>query len=254
MTDRLKKKLRSSKGASITFALLLFLVCAVIGSVVLAAGTASSGRFSKLAESDARYYSVTSAAALLKDEINGRSFKKVYTETERYTEDIDPHGTPVAGTKSVIFPTEGEDKGTTEYLGFGGYEYKPDNPPSTIDRLLYQAVLNYGESSDIEYDYQLNLDPAPETSSASQSVAVKETVSTNGSVTFTISNGGTSEIFTVEVVFDVDVTENVSFSTVENGITVSASNSENKTVDKTVTKTTETSFEWTLSDIRRIAG
>ena len=58
-------KIRSNRGASLIFALLLFLVCTVIGSVVLAAGTASAGRMSKLGESDQRYYSVTSAAQLL---------------------------------------------------------------------------------------------------------------------------------------------------------------------------------------------
>lgn len=50
-------------------ALLLFLVCAVIGAVVLTAATASAGRFSDLAESDRRYYSVTSAVKLLKSVI-----------------------------------------------------------------------------------------------------------------------------------------------------------------------------------------
>jgi hypothetical protein len=68
----ISKKLRSKRGASITFALLLFLVCAVIGSVVLAAGTAASGRLSKLTEMDSRYYSVNSAAELLAETLDGQ--------------------------------------------------------------------------------------------------------------------------------------------------------------------------------------
>ena len=36
------QKLRSDRGASITFALLLFLVCAVVSSVVIVAGTAAA--------------------------------------------------------------------------------------------------------------------------------------------------------------------------------------------------------------------
>ena len=63
--NRFKKKLRSQTGASITFALLLFLVCAVVGSAVLTAGTAAAGRMAKVAEYDQRYYAVTSAAELL---------------------------------------------------------------------------------------------------------------------------------------------------------------------------------------------
>lgn len=63
------KKLNSSKGASITFALLAFLVCAVISAVLLAAGMASAGRLSGLAEADRRYYAVTSAAQLFCDSL-----------------------------------------------------------------------------------------------------------------------------------------------------------------------------------------
>ena len=63
----IRNKLRSRRGASLTFALLLFLVCAVVGSVVLTAGTAASGRMSQIAEMDQRYYSVHSAARLLID-------------------------------------------------------------------------------------------------------------------------------------------------------------------------------------------
>ncbi len=65
--NRIKKKLNNRKGASITWALLIFLVCAVVGSAVLVAGTAAAGRMSKLAENDQRYYAVTSSAGLLRD-------------------------------------------------------------------------------------------------------------------------------------------------------------------------------------------
>ena len=63
----IKKKLRSQYGASITFALLLFLVCAALCSVIIVAATTAAGRMSKLAETDQRYYAVTSAAELMKD-------------------------------------------------------------------------------------------------------------------------------------------------------------------------------------------
>lgn len=67
-------KLRSRKGASITFALLAFLVCAVVGAVLLASASAAAGRLSGLAESDQRYYAVTSAAQLFCDTLDGQSF------------------------------------------------------------------------------------------------------------------------------------------------------------------------------------
>ena len=80
------KKLRSRKGASLIFALLAFLVCAVVSAVLLASASAAAGRVSGLAASDQRYYAVTSAAQLFCDELDGQSFtverKKVETKTE----------------------------------------------------------------------------------------------------------------------------------------------------------------------------
>ena len=74
-------KLRSSRGASLTMALLLFLVCAVMGSVVLAAGTAAAGRASQRAAMDQRYYAVASAAELLARELDGRTVTVVREKT-----------------------------------------------------------------------------------------------------------------------------------------------------------------------------
>lgn len=81
----IQKKLGSSRGASITMALLLFLACAVIGAVVLNAGTASAGRLSGMAKTDQRYYSVASAAELLAKELDGQSviFEETDTDGEK---------------------------------------------------------------------------------------------------------------------------------------------------------------------------
>lgn len=81
--NRLRKKIRSRTGASLTFALLMFLVCAVVGSAVLAAGSAAAGRMSKIAENDQRYYSVNSAARLLIDLVEGDEVK-VTKETDAF--------------------------------------------------------------------------------------------------------------------------------------------------------------------------
>ncbi len=72
-TNGLRRKLASRRGTSITFAMLLFLICAVIGVIVLVAGTAAAGRTSRLVEADQRYFAVNSAAQLLREEIEGCS-------------------------------------------------------------------------------------------------------------------------------------------------------------------------------------
>ena len=85
--QKLKQKLKSQTGASITFALLLFLVCAVVGSVVLTAGTAAAGRMSELAKMDQRYYSVTSAAQLLQDIISDQTVEVTEGEEPRFRDE-----------------------------------------------------------------------------------------------------------------------------------------------------------------------
>ncbi len=75
------EKLRSRKGASLTFALLAFLVCAVISAVLLASASAATGRLSNLAETDQRYYAVTSAAQLFCDTLENQEFTIQRTHT-----------------------------------------------------------------------------------------------------------------------------------------------------------------------------
>ena len=98
-------KLRSTSGASITFALLLFLVCTILCSVIITAATAASGRMSKIAESDQRYYAVTSAAELLKDILDEKSVSVVRVEeiqnTTVYTNGQAGTPSPIDGTQSI---------------------------------------------------------------------------------------------------------------------------------------------------------
>lgn len=63
--------MKSPRGASFSFALLLFLVCVVVSSVVLAASSASIGRLATQGKADQRYYSVTSAAQLFQNALDG---------------------------------------------------------------------------------------------------------------------------------------------------------------------------------------
>ena len=69
MSKALQKKISSQSGASIAMALLLFMVCAILGAIVLSAATAAAGRMSGLADDDQRYYSVASAAELVSQQL-----------------------------------------------------------------------------------------------------------------------------------------------------------------------------------------
>ncbi|MBQ7144708.1 MAG: hypothetical protein IJR65_06075 [Oscillospiraceae bacterium] len=109
----IRMKLRSARGASITFALLLFLVCAVVGSVVLAAGTAASGRLSRLNEQDRRYYAVTSAAGLFRDALDGQRYTIRCSEVVGQTSTT-VYTYPVSGEPTVSDPVTVTD-GAAEY-------------------------------------------------------------------------------------------------------------------------------------------
>lgn len=68
------KKMTNTSGASIFIALLFFLMCSLAGSVVLTAASSSAGRLANLKEDEQSYYSVVSAAKLLKQEIKGKKY------------------------------------------------------------------------------------------------------------------------------------------------------------------------------------
>ncbi len=117
----MKRKLKSQRGASITFALLIFLVCAVIGSVVLGAGTAAAGRISSLPKSDQRYYSVTSAARLFEEQFAGTNVTVTRTRTYKITETTDiaydtSTGIYSYGTTNKEDPTESGYTGSSQII------------------------------------------------------------------------------------------------------------------------------------------
>ena len=80
--NAMKNKIKSQRGASITFALLIFLVCAVVSSVVIVAATTAAGRMSEQADMDERYYAVNAVARQLIDIMDGKEVVLEYTKTD----------------------------------------------------------------------------------------------------------------------------------------------------------------------------
>ncbi len=74
--SRLVRKLRSETGATLMLALLLFIMCTVAGTVILAAGTATAGRAANgasgsLSQADQDMYTMASAVKVLRRQIEG---------------------------------------------------------------------------------------------------------------------------------------------------------------------------------------
>lgn len=74
----LAKKLHSSAGASIVLALLLFLVCALAGAAAVTAASANVGRYTYQQDSQQAYLAVSSAARLIRDQLDGLEAQTCY--------------------------------------------------------------------------------------------------------------------------------------------------------------------------------
>ncbi len=71
---RVRAKLRSSSGASMLIALSFLLLCLTVGAVVLTAASSNAGRMAHAQSSQQAYLTVSSAAGLLRDELDGLTF------------------------------------------------------------------------------------------------------------------------------------------------------------------------------------
>lgn len=200
------KKLRSRRGASITFALLLFLVCVVVGSIVLTAGTAAAGRRAQLEQADRRYYAVTSAAELFRGAITGESIQlertKVVESEYQYTliqdefgnsqrqssEPVITGGDPVYGVHLV-----GSDLSFGEDISAGKSDsLLIDVVSALIDMSSPEAaflseIKNHRGSDPAEFTLAHNA-PAGIPSPEALNVKVTMAVSENGDLVFTFSS------------------------------------------------------------------
>lgn len=262
------QKIRSKTGASITFALLLFLVCAVLGSVVLAAGTAASGRLSEMTEMDQRYYSVTSAADLFCDTLCERQITVVRQRTTGYTQTttfrkvgdtVTQQGLPSDSQTSQSFQATIND--STNYGASG-------------DLLVVAAQKLVHIGSDGSWDApspvltedevtQLELAVDPGTSgmeTAALSVSVEQTLKENGDLVFVLKNSD-GDPFCVRVTLFAEIKEDPAAlkkttlgSTVTSALTPVAGETDTFTYtvsqDRTETETITTRIIWHVKEVK----
>ena len=74
-------KLQSKRGVSIMLALLLFLICVLAGTAALTAAHANVGRHNYMRESQQQYLAVSSAAKLIREQLDGMEIRTRYTLT-----------------------------------------------------------------------------------------------------------------------------------------------------------------------------
>lgn len=86
------RKFKSRSGISLAIALVFFLLCAMVGTVVLSAASVSAGSTARERQLYRQTFALTSAAELLSQDIQAMKYIGSYTRTETVTTTVDPDG------------------------------------------------------------------------------------------------------------------------------------------------------------------
>lgn len=244
--NEIRIKLRSEKGASISFALLLFLVCAVTGSVILAAATAAAGRLSRLVESDQRYYSVTSAAKMLKADLDNKTVQVVRTEISETTKTYDYNDKEIDSSEDnnkdpAVITIDGKVVDNS---------YKPDSI------LAYAAYIMMGLSSSNQFpDFTIEASGGGESSYPALDVLVHVTLEEDGTISLVLKSGDGSsdrDVFSMKMNLQVDQTQKTDVRT-ETG-TPKEVDARSYQITTKQTKITTTDYTWKLTGIETIVS
>ncbi|MBR0409674.1 MAG: hypothetical protein IJI25_01545 [Eubacterium sp.] len=250
MNHGIKHKLSSQKGASITYALLLFLVCAVISSVVLTAGTAASGRMSQIAEMDQKYYSVTSAAELIKELVNSKRIVAKGTLVETVTKDqtgAEQSGTEHTESDKITIFEDGVPVGTAEKNSSGAYVLSsPNTIKNSFAADAVYTLMTAGSTDEIVKN--LTLEAA---GSDSLKVDIVETINpADGSLTFKVSNAAAEGAkYSLILRFEADTSTSTGTKSADGPREHITDNGSKYDYVTTTTETTTSTWKWNLSDM-----
>lgn len=217
MFSHIKRKLQSQRGASLSMALMLFLVCTTVASIVLAAGSAAAGRISQIKQMEKSYCNVTSAAELFWDELT-KSNSGAEVHIVRACDNLNDSLTPSAKT-TYSFRVDGETNPTTLFqkiacdLVFGtNTDLKGNTHPSYAE--VVKSSLK-GESGTLD-PTRLSLYPSPAkreygslvvkaSDARLADVTVKVVREQDGDLRFTFGDGDTQSFHaTITAKFGVD--------------------------------------------------
>ncbi len=238
---KLKQKIASQAGASITFALLLFLVCAVVSTIVLAAGTAASGRISGSVDNDRRYYSVTSACEMLMDLFDGVTVTIQETKTGTGTDAATSLATPVV-TKDGETITDTSNynllilaaklyTGTTE----------SDDPTSFPENL--EIAIDSTKNASVKATFVSEADQ-PDSARITLAVSSCDEDSDedeDADAETDTETDSLEDVYTLYLIFDADIKE-----------TVDSKTKDTSSGGSTVVQTTKTKITWTLTSMNSL--
>ena len=155
------KKLRSNDGATLLFALLFFVVCAVAGSIAMSSASGFTGSLVNVRDTDAEYYAVSSAAKYLIDALAGSEFTIADKKTETYESgNASVPKNPIIYTNGELkqTPSEGEDSGDSLVLNKLKKCFKSYTDKTGGDRWTSSANFKYsGVAVDDDTTYTINV-------------------------------------------------------------------------------------------------
>ena len=188
---RICEKLKSSRGASILFAILVFMLCILAGTSALTAASANAGRYTHLEEDQRKYLSVASAIKMFKSEFAGKTFEASFTHTKTeswYWKTGDD------GTK-VLNETEKENLTTTEETE-GGVVHKFVNEylEQYFISMIPGAFTDPDEPAPVMPETRLKISGNGKLADALTDVYVTlEIDAVSGDLIFTFSSGGDTD-------------------------------------------------------------
>ena len=234
----LRQKACSQRGASITFALLLFLVCAIISSIVIVAATAVGGRASRMAEMDQRYYAVNSAAELLRDVLEAPTVTITTGTTAVSTVRLDKE--PVSPATQTPIPM------TVTYDDGAGTP--TDITDETGSLVVAAALLSEGQTATLPQEALLECADMPFLNVTLTPVPSDD----RGKLTLDVSNTDTSRgAYTLRLTFKANRTQSADSRTTY-GTPVLADGQ--YTMEKTEVNTTTTVIRWKMIDLQTVTA
>lgn len=137
---KLKSKLASRRGATLLFAMLVFLLCVLAGTAALTAAATNSGRYTHMANDQQKYLAVSSAVELVKNELTRFDYKVDLDVTEEVAYSEWPIQIKTRETKVVRNP--------------GSFSLRTADPDSgaTPPSFLFESLFSDYLSDACEYE------------------------------------------------------------------------------------------------------
>lgn len=140
--NAVRRKLNSKSGISLAIALVFFLLCAMVGTVVLSAVSTSAGSTAQERQLYRRTLALTSASQLLRQDIQAMTFTGSYARTETVTTTVDPDG----GSGTKVETGEEYQRGIPTLVGSKLFAVK-DNGDGTYSDSLNLTERYFGKLS-----------------------------------------------------------------------------------------------------------